>query len=338
MDRKEFLTTSAILSGAAILPSNSVFAENINNNGIDKLTDGKGNFIHLPLPYNADHLEPFMDTETLRLHHTFHHGGAVKGANKDLEMIKKVMKSNDLTLTDYWTKKLSFHLSSHILHSIFWTNLANKKSQPTGELLKRIEKDFIREELSEKTQSRFFELWKECDNRKNDEVSNRRKGQKFWLSLGGIEFEDELGKVFQSNGYKVKMTSTVGDGGIDLYLTDKGGKEIIVQCKAHKKPVGVGAIRDLLGTLYNTDADQAILASVSGFTEGVYDFAAGQPIKLLALISAPFCKSNSMDSTLPPAAALCKGVQPSSVFLISTVVPFSKSNSIIVVYPYWAVP
>ena len=143
MDRKGFLTTSAILSGAAILPSNSVFAENINNNGIDKLTDGKGNFIHLPLPYNTDHLEPFMDTETLRLHHTFHHGGAVKGANKDLEMIKKVMKSNDLTLTDYWTKKLSFHLSSHILHSIFWTNLANKKSQPTGELLKRIEKDFV---------------------------------------------------------------------------------------------------------------------------------------------------------------------------------------------------
>ena len=90
MDRKEFLTTSAILSGAAILPSNSVFAENINNNGIDKLTDETGNFIHLPLPYNTDHLEPFMDTETLRLHHTFHHGGAVKGANKDLGMIKKL--------------------------------------------------------------------------------------------------------------------------------------------------------------------------------------------------------------------------------------------------------
>jgi len=50
MDRKEFLTTSAILAGATILPSNSVFAENINNNGIDKLTDEDGNFIHQPLP------------------------------------------------------------------------------------------------------------------------------------------------------------------------------------------------------------------------------------------------------------------------------------------------
>jgi len=142
MDRKEFITTSAILAGATILPSNSVFAENINNNGIDKLTDENGNFIHQPLPYNTDYLEPFMDAETLHLHHTFHHGGAVKGANKDIEMIKKVMNSEDLTLADHWTKKLSFHLSSHILHSIFWTNLANKKSQPTGDLLKRIEKDF----------------------------------------------------------------------------------------------------------------------------------------------------------------------------------------------------
>jgi len=142
MDKKEFLTTSAILAGATILPSNSVFAENINNNGIDKLTDEDRNFIHQPLPYNTDYLEPFMDAETLHLHHTFHHGGAVKGANKDIEMIKSVMNSGDLTLADHWTKKLSFHLSSHILHSIFWTNLANKKSQPTGDLLKRIEKDF----------------------------------------------------------------------------------------------------------------------------------------------------------------------------------------------------
>ena len=142
MDRKEFLTTSAILAGATILPSNSDFAENINNNGIDKLTDEDGNFIHQTLPYNTDHLEPYMDEETLHLHHTFHHGGAVKGANKDIEMIKSVMNSGDFTLADHWTKKLSFHLSSHILHSIFWTNLINKKSQPTGDLLKKIEKDF----------------------------------------------------------------------------------------------------------------------------------------------------------------------------------------------------
>jgi Fe-Mn family superoxide dismutase len=142
MDRKKFLTTGAILTGATILPANSVFAENANNNGIDKLTDKNGIFIHKPLPYNTDHLEPYMDAETLHLHHTYHHGGAVNGANKDIDMIKKATDSGDLTLADYWTKKLSYHFSSHILHSIFWTNLTNKNTQPTANLLKRIEKDF----------------------------------------------------------------------------------------------------------------------------------------------------------------------------------------------------
>ena len=33
-------------------------------------------------------------------------------------------------------------MSSHILHSIFWTNLTNKATTPKGNLLKRIENDF----------------------------------------------------------------------------------------------------------------------------------------------------------------------------------------------------
>ncbi len=142
MNRKEFLTTSAALSAVSILPTNSVFSQNISENGIEKLVDGNGNFIQQALPYTEGFLEPFMDTETMHLHYTFHHGGAVKGANKDLQMIKKALDENNLETVDYWTKKLSFHFSSHVLHSIFWTNLTNKKNDPTGDLLKRIEKNF----------------------------------------------------------------------------------------------------------------------------------------------------------------------------------------------------
>tara|TARA_B100001105_G_C22364202_1_gene431821 strand:+ start:835 stop:1557 length:723 start_codon:yes stop_codon:yes gene_type:complete len=142
MKRIDFLKTSAILGGASLLPVNSVFANSLNENGMDKLVDANGNFIHLSLPYQQNFLEPYMDEETLNLHYTFHHGGAVKGANKDLLMIKKSLDENNLETIDYWTKKLSYHLSSHILHTIFWTNLNNKKTDPKGELLKRIEKDF----------------------------------------------------------------------------------------------------------------------------------------------------------------------------------------------------
>lgn len=76
-----------------------------------------------------------MDAETLHLHYTFHHGGAVKGANKDLQMIKKHWMKTIWKPLISGQKKLSYHFSSHILHSIFWTNLTNKSNLPIGNLL-----------------------------------------------------------------------------------------------------------------------------------------------------------------------------------------------------------
>ena len=142
MNRKDFLQNSLILGGATILPNNSIFAASFTEGGIDKLTDANGNFALLPLPYAENFLEPNMDAETTHLHYTFHHGGAVKAANVDLKKIREAMDANNFETVDYWTKKLSFHFSSHVLHTIFWTNLTNKKTEPKGELLKRIEKNF----------------------------------------------------------------------------------------------------------------------------------------------------------------------------------------------------
>lgn len=142
MNRKAFLQNSLIWGGASILPNNSVLAANIELNGIDKLTDAQGNFALQALPYAETFLEPSMDAETVHLHYTFHHGGAVKAANKDMAEIRKAMDANNFETVDYWTKKLAFHFSSHILHSIFWTNLTNKKTDPKGDLLKDIETHF----------------------------------------------------------------------------------------------------------------------------------------------------------------------------------------------------
>ncbi|HEY3388945.1 MAG TPA: superoxide dismutase [Prolixibacteraceae bacterium] len=142
MDRKQFFQNSLIVGGATILPSNSIFAASVTEGGIDKLADKDGNFVLQSLPYSESFLEPYVDTETMHLHYTFHHGGAVKGANKDLQMIKKAMDESNLETVDFWTKKLAYHFSSHVLHSIFWTNLTRKQNSPSGELLSRIEKNF----------------------------------------------------------------------------------------------------------------------------------------------------------------------------------------------------
>lgn len=149
MNRKKFLSATGVLAATSILPTSSVLAQHYDENGLDKLIDANGNFYHLPLPYNKNFLEPHMDEETVYLHHTFHHGGAVKAANNDLTKIRKALdeyqpagQAGNLETVDYWTKKLSYHFSSHVLHTIFWTNLTNKKTDPKGELLKYIEKDF----------------------------------------------------------------------------------------------------------------------------------------------------------------------------------------------------
>lgn len=142
MNRKEFIKSSLIIGGASILPINSFFAATVNEGSFDKLVDNNGNFIQPSLPYNENFLEPFMDSETLHLHYTFHHGGAVIAANTDMKKIKEALDSNNLETIDFWTKKLSFHFSSHVLHSIFWTNLSNKATVPYGDLLKKIEKSF----------------------------------------------------------------------------------------------------------------------------------------------------------------------------------------------------
>lgn len=142
MNRADFLKAGTLAGAASLLSTTNAFAQNLTDNPIDKLVDANGNFIHQALPYSENFLEPYMDAETMHLHYTFHHGGAVKGANKDVAMIRKALDENSLETVDFWTKKLSYHFSSHVLHSIFWTNLTNKKTMPTGDLQKRIEKNF----------------------------------------------------------------------------------------------------------------------------------------------------------------------------------------------------
>ncbi|MCC6413803.1 MAG: superoxide dismutase [Saprospiraceae bacterium] len=139
MNRKAFLRNSLLLGGAVALSDQKAFAGNLVNNNIDRLTDEQGNFIHQPLPFAENALEPHMDAETVHLHYTFHHGNAVKAANKFQGKIRESLEKGDFENVDFYTKKLTLQSSSHILHSIFWTNLSIQPSQPKGELLRRIE-------------------------------------------------------------------------------------------------------------------------------------------------------------------------------------------------------
>jgi len=85
----------------------------------------KTKFYILPkLPYGYKDLEPHISEEQLTIHHDKHHQGYVNKANAILEKLEKTRKENiDLDIKST-LKLLSFNIGGHVLHSLFWPNLA----------------------------------------------------------------------------------------------------------------------------------------------------------------------------------------------------------------------
>src|SRR5262245_20446743 len=94
------------------------------------------------LPYEYDALEPHISAEIMRLHHDKHHAAYVAGANAALEKLAAARATGDFSTITKLEKDLAFHLSGHVLHSIFWQNLGPQHDAPTGELLAQLERDF----------------------------------------------------------------------------------------------------------------------------------------------------------------------------------------------------
>jgi len=85
-------------------------------------------FYVLPkLPYDYKDLVPHMSEEQLRIHHAKHHQAYVNGANAILQKLDKARKENTDIDIKSTLKELSFNIGGHLLHSLFWENLA-----PTG--------------------------------------------------------------------------------------------------------------------------------------------------------------------------------------------------------------
>lgn len=102
----------------------------------------------------------------------------------------------------------------------------------------------------------------------------------WWQGLTGKEFEQAVAELLGKRGYAVFARGKSGDGGIDL-IVQKGSEKILVQCKAHKNPIGPHIVRDLYGALTHNNAREAWVVSVSRFTKGAWAFARRKPIRLI---------------------------------------------------------
>ncbi|TWE02289.1 restriction system protein [Pseudomonas sp. AG1028] len=108
-------------------------------------------------------------------------------------------------------------------------------------------------------------------------------------AMGWEDFEHLIRELFEQefsvNGGEVKVTQASRDGGVDAVAFDpdpiRGGK-IVIQAKRYTNTVGVGAVRDLYGTVLNEGANKGILVTTSDYGPDSYAFAAGKPIVLLS--------------------------------------------------------
>lgn len=149
-DRRDFLKKSALLSLSGLVTG---LAGKEKIHSIEEatafLSSEENSFTLPPLPYAYDALEPFIDKQTMEIHHTKHHKGYVDKINtapkdqidfkvSDAEKCKKVNASTSTLIRN--------NLGGHFNHSMFWQTLKpnpdKKENLPEGKLAEAIKKHF----------------------------------------------------------------------------------------------------------------------------------------------------------------------------------------------------
>lgn len=102
------------------------------------------------LPYAYNVLEPWIDAQTMEIHHTKHHQTYVDKLNAVLEKNPEVaeMKLEDLlknlstiNLPDVDKKQIQNHGGGHVNHSFFWT-LMDPANKPDSNLATKLKAEF----------------------------------------------------------------------------------------------------------------------------------------------------------------------------------------------------
>jgi superoxide dismutase, Fe-Mn family len=130
-----------------------------------------GPFTLPPLPYAYDALEPYIDEETMHLHHDKHHAAYVANLNKAVAEhpdVAKMSVEDLLTNLDAVPEKIRTAVRNqgggHYNHSLFWQTLKKEGGEPQGDLASAINKSFgsysaFKEELTKTATSVFGSGW-----------------------------------------------------------------------------------------------------------------------------------------------------------------------------------
>ena len=125
-----------------------------------------------PLPYAPEALEPHIDAETMRIHHSKHHKAYVDNANKLLADQPELAKLSPVELLENLAEApesiragLRNNVGGHVNHSAFWLMMSpNGGGEPTGDLAKAIDSTFgsfadFKKQFTDAAMKRFGSGW-----------------------------------------------------------------------------------------------------------------------------------------------------------------------------------
>ena len=122
------------------------------------------------LPYAYDALEPYIDAETMTLHHDKHHATYVANVNAALEKHPEIGEDLVALLSDVEKipadirKAVINNGGGHLNHALFWELMTPEKTEVSAELLADIEATFgsfdaFKDAFSAAAATRFGSGW-----------------------------------------------------------------------------------------------------------------------------------------------------------------------------------
>ena len=125
-----------------------------------------------PLPYDYSALEPYIDTQTMQIHHDKHHAAYVTNLNKALESAPELagksineIIANLSAVPEKIRQAVINNGGGHYNHTLFWEIMGPKGGgEPKGDLAKAIDAAFgnyegLREKMNNAGMTRFGSGW-----------------------------------------------------------------------------------------------------------------------------------------------------------------------------------
>src|SRR5437764_1018853 len=123
-----------------------------------------------PLPYPKEALEPFVDAQTMEIHHDRHHKAYVDNVNKAIAGSELEKKSVEALISDLSAVPENIRGAvrnnggGHANHTFFWKLMAHGGGQPVGALAEAITATFgtfdaFKEKFEQAGMTRFGSGW-----------------------------------------------------------------------------------------------------------------------------------------------------------------------------------